>query len=83
MDNCKYSGNEIVLNEARAGKGEQLRAGKPRKEDEVAEDKHSVNREEFRGQISIYILYLANFSKLELTLCIFQIFEGDKIIHRY
>ena len=55
MDNCKYSGNEIVLNEARAGKGEQLRAGKPRKEDEVAEDKHSVNREEFRGQISIYI----------------------------
>ena len=47
----KYSGNEIVLNEARAGKGEQLRAGKPRKEDEVAEDKHSVNREEFRGRI--------------------------------
>ena len=71
LDNCKYSGNEIVLNEARAGKGEQLRAGKPRKEDEVAEDKHSVNREEFRGQIVIYIQPARaniSFSQIELTI---------------
>ena len=40
---------KIVLNEAEEGKGEQLRAGKPRHEDDMKEDSHSVGREEFRG----------------------------------
>ena len=30
-----FKGNQIVLNEAHVGKGEQLRAGKPRKEDDI------------------------------------------------
>lgn len=46
---CPPTGNQIVLNEAHVGKGEQLRAGKPRKEDDIEEDRHSVSREEFRG----------------------------------
>ena len=41
--------NKIILNEAEEGKGEQLRAGKPRHEDDMTEDRHSVGREEFRG----------------------------------
>merc|ERR1719342_652795 len=46
---CPPTGNKIVLNEADEGKGEQLRAGKPRKEEDEEEDRHSVGREEFRG----------------------------------
>ena len=42
-------GNQIVLNDADEGKGEQLRAGKPRKEEDEEEDRHNVGREEFRG----------------------------------
>jgi len=42
-------GNQIVLNDADEGKGEQLRAGKPRKEEDEDEDRHNVGREEFRG----------------------------------
>ena len=30
-----FQGNQIVLNEANVGKGEELRAGKPRREDDV------------------------------------------------
>ena len=41
--------NQIVINEADEGKGEELRAGKPRDEEEIAETRHSVGREEFRG----------------------------------
>ena len=41
--------NKIVLNEADEGKGEQLRAGKPRHEEDMKEDRHSVGREEFRA----------------------------------
>ena len=41
--------NQIVINEAEEGKGEELRAGKPRDEEEIAEARHSVGREEFRG----------------------------------
>ena len=33
--NLAFKGNQIVLNEAHVGKGEQLRAGKPRKEDDI------------------------------------------------
>ena len=33
--NLLFKGNQIVLNEAHVGKGEQLRAGKPRKEDDI------------------------------------------------
>ena len=33
--NPSFKGNQIVLNEAHVGKGEQLRAGKPRKEDDI------------------------------------------------
>ena len=33
--NLSFKGNQIVLNEAHVGKGEQLRAGKPRKEDDI------------------------------------------------
>ena len=40
---------KIILNEAEEGKGEQLRAGKPRDEEDMTEDRHSVGREEFRG----------------------------------
>ena len=41
--------NQIVINEADEGKGEELRAGKPRDEEEIAETRHSVGKEEFRG----------------------------------
>ena len=41
--------NQIVINEAEEGKGEELRAGKPRDEEEIAETRHSVGREEYRG----------------------------------
>jgi len=41
--------NQIVINEAEDGIGEKLRAGKPRDEEEIAEGRHSVGREEFRG----------------------------------
>ena len=41
--------NQIVINEAEEGKGEELRAGKPRDEEDIAETRHSVGREEYRG----------------------------------
>jgi hypothetical protein len=41
--------NQIVINEADEGKGEELRAGKPMDEEEIAETRHSVGKEEFRG----------------------------------
>jgi len=41
--------NQIVINEAQEGKGEMLRAGKPRDEEDVQEDRHQVGKEEFRG----------------------------------
>ena len=43
-----------MLNEAEEGKGEQLRAGKPRNEEEVQEDRHNVGREEFRGRRMLF-----------------------------
>ena len=46
---CPDINNKIIINEAEEGKGEQLRAGKPRHEDDMTEDRHSVGREEFRG----------------------------------
>ena len=47
---CPDTNNKkIILNEAEEGKGEQLRAGKPRDEEDMTEDRHSVGREEFRG----------------------------------
>ena len=50
MKECPPAGgNQIVLNDADEGKGEQLRAGKPRKEEDEEEDRHNVGREEFRG----------------------------------
>lgn len=39
--NHSFEGNQIVLNEAHVGKGEQLRAGKPRKEDDIEVREHS------------------------------------------
>merc|ERR1711936_1170178 len=46
--NCPIT-NQIVINEPQEGKGEKLRAGKPRDEDDVEEDRHQVGKEEWRG----------------------------------
>ena len=42
LSNHSFEGNQIVLNEAHVGKGEQLRAGKPRKEDDIEVTEQSL-----------------------------------------
>ena len=38
-----------MISDADEGRGEELRAGKPRDQEEVAESRHTVGREEHRG----------------------------------
>jgi len=45
--------NQIVINEPQQGKGEILRAGKPRDEEDLEEDRHRVGKEEHRGMYGL------------------------------
>jgi len=55
-DNCPIT-NQVVINEAREGQGERLRAGKEVPLQEMDKKRHTVGREEFRGMNGLHKEY--------------------------